>query len=95
MAEAPYLTVVGDLESRLLGVAEDGCYGFRGHRRHVEDVELEADEAQDGRGIKSGIKQFGEGAMRDALALMIKALKEQALIEMTFYRCCLSRFFNH
>lgn len=41
IVEAPYLTVVGDLEARLLGVAEDGCYGFRGHRRHVGDVELE------------------------------------------------------
>jgi hypothetical protein len=87
MVEASYLTVVGDLEARLLGVAEDGCYGFRGHRRHVGDVELEAGEAQDGRGIKSGIKQLGEGAMRDALALMIKVLKDQALIDMTFCHC--------
>mgnify|MGYP000987245320 CR=1 FL=1 len=63
MVEAPHLAVVGDLEARLLGVAEDGCYRFRGHRRHVEDVELEVGEAQDGRGIKSGIKQFGEGAI--------------------------------
>ena len=29
----------------------------------IEDVELEVGEAQDGRGIKSGIKQFGEGAI--------------------------------
>lgn len=53
MVEVPYLTVVGDLEPRLLGVAENGSYGFRGHRRHVEDVELEVDEAQGRRGIKS------------------------------------------
>lgn len=60
IVEGLYLTVVGDLEARLLGIAEDGCYGFRGHRRHVEDVELEVGEAKNGRGIKSGIKQLGK-----------------------------------